>query len=71
MLQRSWKFKIAALAWVFFILDLKFKVFERCYGDHANFACLGPIRRPVLETYDEFFEGVEFPAVNEVRALLS
>jgi len=71
VLQRSWRFKIASLAWVFFILDLKIKVFERCYGDHDNFVCLEPIRRPVRETYDEFFEGVEFPVVDEVRGLLA
>ena len=71
VLQRSWRFKIASLAWVFFVLDLKFKIFERCYGDHDNFARLEPIRRPVRESYDEFFEGVDFPAVNEVRTLLT
>lgn len=71
VVQRSWRFKIASLAWVFFILDLKFRVFERCYGDHANFACLAPIKRPVRESYDEFFEGVKFPAVDEVRGLLT
>lgn len=70
VLQRSWRFKIASLAWVFFILDLKFKVFQRCYGDHENFSCLEPIRRPVRETYDEFFEGVELAVVHEVRSLL-
>jgi hypothetical protein len=71
VVQRSWRFKIAALAWLFFVLDLKFKVFERCYGSHDNFACLEPISRSVRQTYDEFFEGVEFPAVNEIRALLT
>lgn len=71
VLQRSWKFKIASLAWVFFILDLKFKVFEHCYGSHKNFTRLDPIQRPVREFYDEFFESVEFPAVREVRVLLT
>jgi hypothetical protein len=71
VIQRSWMFKIAALAWVFFILDLKFKVFSRCYGSHDNFTCLEPIQRPVREAYEEFFEGVESPAVNEVRCLLA
>lgn len=71
VLQRSWKFKVVSLAWVFFILDLKFKVFERCYGDHPNFACLEPLRTSIPEAYDEFFAGVEFPAVSEVRTLLS
>jgi hypothetical protein len=70
VLQRSWRFKIAALAWVFFILDLKFKVFERCYGDNANFERLASIKRPVRNFFDEFFEGVDFPAVHEVRGLL-
>lgn len=71
VIQRSWRFKIASLAWLFFILDLKFKAFELCYGDHKNFACLEPIRRLIRESYEEFFEGVDFPAVVEVRDLLS
>jgi len=71
VLQRSWKFKIASLAWVFFVLDLKLKVFQFRYGDHENFECLNPILSSVRDAYDEFFEGVEFPAVKEVRALLT
>ncbi|HZU51533.1 MAG TPA: hypothetical protein VE968_06630 [Sphingomicrobium sp.] len=71
VLQRSWKFKIAALAWVFFVLDLKFKVFAWAYGKHENFACLEPLRGSIEEAYDEFFADVDFPAVKEVRTLLS
>lgn len=71
VLQRSWRFKIASLAWVFFILDLKFKIFKRCYGGHENFSRLAPIGRPIREDFDEFFEGVSFPAVMEVRGLLT
>lgn len=71
VLQRSWRFKVASLAWVFFVLDLKFKTFERCYGDHLNFSTLEPIKRPVREDFDAFFDGVELPAIAEVRALLT
>jgi hypothetical protein len=71
VLQRSWRFKITSLAWVFFVLDVKFKVFERCYGAHPNFAVLEPIRATVRDAFDEFFDGVEFPALREVRALLT
>lgn len=70
VLQRSWRFKITALAWLFFVLDLKFKVFRQFYGEHENFGCLQPIARPVSEVYDEFFDGVDFPAVKQVRSLL-
>jgi hypothetical protein len=70
VLQRSWRFKVAALAWVFFILDLKFKVFARCYGEHENFGRLDPIKESVRQSFDQFFEGVDFPAIAEVRAVL-
>jgi len=71
VLQRSWRFKITSLAWVFFVLDLKFKVFERCYGRHSNFAVLESLRGTARDAFDEFFKGVDFPAINEVRALLT
>lgn len=70
VIQRSWKFKIVSLAWIFFILDLKFAVFERCYGSHEGFVGMDKIKRPVRDTYDEFFEGVDLPVVDQVRKLL-
>jgi hypothetical protein len=71
VLQRSWRFKITSLAWVFFVLDLKFQVFKHCYGNHQNFGRLSAIDQPVREFFEEFFDGVDFPAVREVRALLT
>lgn len=71
VIQRSWKFKIASLAWIFFILDLKIKVFHHCYGHHDNFSQLSAINHSILKDYDEFFSDVDFPAVSNVRALLS
>jgi hypothetical protein len=70
ILQRSWRFKITSLAWLFFILDLKFRVFQQFYGNHKNFVRLEPIARPIRESFDEFFADVDFPAVRQVRALL-
>jgi hypothetical protein len=70
IIQRSWQFKITSLAWLFFVLDLKFRVFQQCYGTHEHFACLRPLDRPVREFFDEFFEEVNFPAVRQVRSLL-
>jgi hypothetical protein len=71
VLQRSWRFKITALTWVFFILDLKFQIFRRCYGNHPNFENLNKSEPPVRRVFEEFFEGVDFPAVREMRALLT
>ena len=70
VLQRSWKFKITSLAWVFFIIDLKFRVFKSCYGSDPHFDCLRPLDHPIIEEFDRFFEGVDFPAVSQVRTLL-
>lgn len=71
VIQRSWRFKIVSLAWVYFILDLKFRTFERCYGSHEHFEILSPLRESIRNSYDEFFDGVDFPAVEQVRSLLT
>lgn len=71
VVQRSWRFKIASLAWVFFILDLKFKAFRRCYGAHANFRMLEPLTEPISDVFEQFFEGVDEPAVGQVRRLIT
>lgn len=69
VIQRSWKFKIISLAWLFYILDLKFRVFRQCYGSHENFSQISAIATPLSPHFDEFFEGVDFPAINLVRSL--
>jgi hypothetical protein len=71
VLQRSWRFKVTALTWVFFILDLKFQIFDQCYGDHPDFGNFSRVGQPVREVFEEFFEGVDLPAIREMRALLT
>jgi hypothetical protein len=71
VVQRSWRFKITSLAWVFFVLDLKYQVFKQCYGSHPKFEVLSPIGESIERTFDEFFDGVDLPAIREVRALLT
>jgi hypothetical protein len=46
-----------------------YSTFERCYGNRENSTGLDLIRSPMSEVHDEFFEGVELPAVREIRAL--
>lgn len=71
VIQRSWIFKAVALAWVFFILDLKYKVFKYCYGGYANFTNLQKLDGTILEVFDRFFEGVSLPPIQHVRSLLA
>lgn len=35
--HRSWNLKIEAMTWIFFILDMKFKIFKQIYGNIHNF----------------------------------
>lgn len=69
VIQRSWKFKVVSLAWFLFILDLKFKLFRKHYGDHPNFHQLMPLVGTPLRVFDDFFAGVELPAIQKVRGL--
>lgn len=71
VLQRSWKFKITSLAWLFYILDLKYKIFRACYATYPNFGCLRALDDSIVDEFDRFFEGVDFPAVRQVRALFT
>lgn len=70
VLSRSWKFKIVSLAWVFFLLSLKFKVFRKFYGGNETFSCLKPINHSIRSDFDKFFSGVDFPAIQKIRAIL-
>ena len=69
--QRSWKFKITSSAWVFFILDLKYRIFKACYGKYPNFSILSPCDGSVLEEYDKFFQGVDLHSLRQVRGLIA
>ena len=69
--QRSWKFKIVASAWAFYILHMKYLVFEKCYGSVPNFSLVESLRDSSLAAFNVHFSGVDNHWVKEVRALFS
>ena len=70
VLQRSYKFKITSLAWVFYILDLQFRVFENCYGSHDSFKIVAPLEGKPAAKFDRFFEGTPTEIVSSIRKLI-
>lgn len=71
IVQRSYRFKIASLAWVFYILETMDRVFWHCYGDNKHLTNCNASRIPTLSIFDEFFEGVSEPSVEKVRTLIA
>ncbi|MFL6857449.1 MAG: hypothetical protein ACJ8EB_06015 [Allosphingosinicella sp.] len=71
--QRSWAFKISALAILFAILDLKFAIFRAAYreADHFDDAFQSVLDLPLVEEFESFFEDVDVPAVQFVRTCLT
>ncbi len=69
--QRSWLFKMTAIAWVFFILDLKFRIFKQCYGEYANFNILESIEDEIIEIYDTVFRNVDFKSIQKIRDIIA
>lgn len=67
--QRSWRFKILSSAWVFFIFELKFIVFQKFYGDYPNFHILEDLQGSSLEAFDRHFAGVPDFWTKEIRSL--
>ncbi|QYJ07559.1 hypothetical protein [Qipengyuania flava] len=66
VLQRCYSFKLISLGWVFYILDLQFRVFRHCYHQHPSFGLVEALEGRAAADFDEFFDGA--PA--EVNAFI-
>lgn len=69
VLQRSFRFKIISLAWVFYILDLQYRVFEKCYGSHGSFDIVAPLKGKAAAEFDQFFTDIPAEVVSFIRKL--
>ncbi|MEO1920994.1 MAG: hypothetical protein ABGW84_03800 [Sphingomonadaceae bacterium] len=69
VLQRSYTFKIVSLSWVFYILDLQYRVFHYCYHGHDNFDEVKALEGKAASEFDRFFAGVPTEMNGFIRAL--
>jgi hypothetical protein len=69
--QRSWRFKIVASAWTFYIFDVLFSVFKQSYGGYDNFSLVEGLAGSSIKSFDRHFSGVEDVWVRQVRALMN
>lgn len=69
VVQRSWKFKILSLAWLFFILDCRQKIFKNYYGPHESYVHISHLDGITITYFDELFSKVQLKGVNAIRQL--
>lgn len=71
-IQRSWRFKLYTMSFVFLVIDIKRKIFTEFYSSQPQFEALRlSLGEPTIFTYDKFYEGIDLDEVTHVRSLLS
>lgn len=72
VIQRSWKFKAVALAWLLFILDVKASVFSYAYENTNEYAGdkLGELHLSIREMFKDMFLDIDLPLVKVVKSLM-